>query len=258
MKKLSKFNIFTLAFAAIFFFAPLVGALEYAFRGVNGVGHSLINFQWIFQQDGFYTNLGMSLRLAAVTALLVMVLMVPTVVFLHLGGKKWRRIIEFVCLVPVVVPVVSLAIGAQISMPKWLQSTPYELCFFYVIVSMPYVYRAIDIGLQSVSLSTLVEASQSLGASGLTTLRLVIVPAIRSAVTGALFISIALSLGEYALASLLHFNTFPTWVTNVSQENILGSIALSVSTLIGAWVVLIIIAFLPKIRRKRKVVAHVN
>jgi len=142
-------------------------------------------------------------------------------------------------------------------MPKWLQSTPYELCFFYVIVSMPYVYRAVDIGLQSISLSTLVEASQSLGASGLTTLRLVIVPAIRSAVTGALFISIALSLGEYALASLLHFNTFPTWVTNVSQENILGSIALSVSTLIGAWVVLLLIVFLPKIRSLRKVSVNV-
>ena len=257
MRKLSKFNIFTLIFAAFFFIAPLLGAFGYALRGVNGAGHSLVNFRWIFQQQGFYTNLGVSLRLAAVTALLVMFLMVPTVVFLHLGGKRWRRLIEFVCLVPIVVPVVSLAIGAQISMPKWLQSTPYELCFFYVIVSMPYVYRAVDIGLQSISLSTLVEASQSLGASGLTTLRLVIVPAIRSAVTGALFISIALSLGEYALASLLHFNTFPTWVTNVSQENILGSIALSVSTLIGAWVVLLLIVFLPKIRSLRKVSVNV-
>ena len=186
-----------------------------------------------------------------------MALLVPTVVYLHLGGRKWRRVVEFFCLIPIVIPVVSLAIGAQVAMPKWLQSTSYELCFFYVIVAMPYVYRALDIGLQSIPLQTLVEASQSLGASWFTTLRRVILPAIASAMTGALFITIALTLGEYTLASLLHFRTFPTWVTNVSQENILGAVALSVATLVGAWLILLILAFIPKFKRNRKgVLAH--
>ena len=175
-------------------------------------------------------------------------LVVPTVVYVHLGGHRYRRLLEIVCLLPIVIPVVSLAIGAQVAMPKNLQSTSYELCFFYVVVALPYVYRSLDIGLQSVALSTLVEASQSLGADWFKTLTMVIIPAIRSSTTGALFITFALSLGEYTLAVLLHFHTFPTWATNISQENIYGSIAISVTTLGGAWILLIFVAFLPRIK----------
>jgi len=47
---------------------------------------------------------------------------------------------------------------------------------------------------------------------------------------------------------LLHFHTFPTWATNVSQQNIYGSIAISVTTLGGAWIFLIVIAFIPRIK----------
>jgi len=252
MKKYSPLTIISFVFAIIFFLSPLIAAGEYSFRGLNGVGHSLINYTWIIHQSGFYNNLAVSLRLALVTVMLVMVLLVPTVVYLHLGGRKWRRVVEFFCLIPIVIPVVSLAIGAQVAMPKWLQSASYELCFFYVIVAMPYVYRALDIGLQSIPLQTLVEASQSLGANWFTTLRRVILPAIASAMTGALFITIALTLGEYTLASLLHFRTFPTWVTNVSQENILGAVALSVATLVGAWLILLVLAFIPKFKRNRR------
>ena len=256
-RKFTAFDKVIIAFAAFFFIAPLIAAAEYSLRGYGDKGHTFANYSWIVHQLGFSPALLTSLRIAAITILIVLVLMVPTVVYVHLGGRRYRRLVEILCLLPIVIPVVSLAIGAQVAMPKSLQSTSYELCFFYVIVAMPYVYRALDIGLQSIPLQTLVEASQSLGASWFTTLRRVILPAIASAMTGALFITIALTLGEYTLASLLHFRTFPTWVTNVSQENILGAVALSVATLVGAWLILLILAFIPKFKRNRKgVLAH--
>jgi len=237
-----------IAFAGFFFIAPLIAAAEYSARGYGNKGHTLSNYSWIIHQLGFSPALWTSLRIAAITILIVLVLMVPTVVYVHLGGRKYRRLVEILCLLPIVIPVVSLAIGAQVAMPKSLQSTSYELCFFYVVVAMPYVYRTLDIGLQSVSLSTLVEASHSLGANWIKTLLMVIIPAIRSSTTGALFITFALSLGEYTLAVLLHFHTFPTWATNASQQNIYGSIAISVTTLGGAWILLILVAFLPRIK----------
>jgi putative spermidine/putrescine transport system permease protein len=236
------------AFAAFFFIAPLIAAAEYSTRGYGNKGHTFANYSWITHQLGFSAALLTSLRISVITILIVLVLVVPTVVYVHLGGRRYRRIVEIVCLLPIVIPVVSLAIGAQVAMPKNLQSTSYELCFFYVVVALPYVYRSLDIGLQSVSLGTLVEASQSLGADWLKTLTMVIIPAIRSSTTGALFITFALSLGEYTLAVLLHFHTFPTWATNISQENIYGSIAISVTTLGGAWILLVLVAFLPRIK----------
>ena len=237
-----------IAVTAFFFLAPLIAAAEYSARGYGNKGHTLSNYSWIVHEQGFWPALLTSMRISVLTVVLVMVLMVPTVVYIQLGGRKYRRLVEILCLLPIVIPVVSLAIGAQVAMPKFMQSTSYELCCFYVVVAMPYVYRTLDIGLQSVALTTLVEASQSLGASWTNTLTLVIIPAIRSSTMGALFITFALSLGEYTLAILLHFHTFPTWATNVSQENLYGSIAISVTTLGGAWILLILIAFAPRLK----------
>ena len=247
-RKFTWFDRTIIAFAAFFFIAPLIAAAEYSARGYGDKGHTFSNYTWIIHQFGFSPALWTSLRIAAITVVLVLVLMVPTVVYVQLGGRKYSRLVEVLCLLPIVIPVVSLAIGAQVSMPKSLQSTSYLLCCFYVVVAMPYVYRTLDIGLQSVALSTLVEASQSLGANWLKTLTLVIIPAIRSSTTGAIFISFALSLGEYTLAILLHFHTLPTWATDVSQQNLYGSVAISVTTLGGAWILLVLAAFAPRIK----------
>ena len=95
-------------------------------------------------------------------------------------------------------------------------------------------------------LVTLVEASRASGASMRQTLMFVIIPTIRSAVNGAIFLAIALSLGEFTLAILLHWDTFPTWIANVSQANVLGATSLSVLALVGAWLVVLVVAIAPK------------
>jgi putative spermidine/putrescine transport system permease protein len=156
---------------------------------------------------------------------------------------------------PLVVPVVSLAIGAQKAMPEFIQNSQYELAFFYVVISIPYTFQSLNVGLSSIPLKTLVEASRSLGASFTETIRLVILPAIRSAVNASLFLAITLSFGEFTLTSLLHWETFPVWITRVSQGNILGSIALSMFSLIGAWLLLTMVqsAQVIKARSKSKV-----
>ena len=56
----------------------------------------------------------------------------------------------------------------------------------------------------------------------------------------------SISLGEFTLAVLLHWDTFPTWIANVSQGNVLGAIALSVMALVGAWLVVLVVAIAPK------------
>jgi len=234
--------------AGFFFITPFLAAGEYSLRGYGGKGHTWANYAWIFKQLGFGPALFTSLRIAALSVALLLVLMIPTVVYVQLGGRRWARLVEILCLLPIVIPVVSLAIGAQVAMPKALQSTSYELCFFYVIICMPYVYRTLNTGLQAISLPTLVEASSSLGASGLKTLTLVIVPAISSATLGAVFITFAISMGEYALAVLLHFHTLPTWATNASQENLYGSVAISVGSLFSIWFLLVIFAYVPVIK----------
>ncbi len=237
--------------ALLMFVVPIYGATVYSFKGAGGKGHSWANYEWLIHQDGFYPALLTSLKLAVLAAILNLLIMVPTMVFLNLKGQRYKPIIDFLCILPLIIPVVSLAIGAQVAMPKILQNTQYELVFFFVIIALPYTYRALETSLQTVALKTLVEASRSLGASWTSTILRVIVPAIRSGITGALFLTFALSIGEYTITSLLHWETFPTWTVVAGQQNILGAIAISVFSFVGAIALLAIIALLPKRNTQR-------
>jgi putative spermidine/putrescine transport system permease protein len=237
--------------AFMIFVVPLYGASVFSFKGVGGKGHSWVNYQWLLHADGFYLNLFTSLKLAVLAGVLNLLLMVPTMVYLNLRGQKFKPLVDFLCILPLIIPVVSLAIGAQVAMPKILQNSQYELVFFFVIIALPYTYRALDTSLQTVALKTLVEASRSLGASWTRTITRVIVPAIRSGITGALFLTFALSIGEYTITSLLHWETFPTWTVVAAQQNILGAIAISVFSFVGAIVLLTAIALFSKKRVQR-------
>ncbi len=241
------------AFLSLLIFVfPLFAAATYSFRGEAGKGRSLANYRWLLEQDGFYPNLFASLKLAAIAGILSLLLMVPTMVFLNLKAQRFKPLIDFLCILPLIIPVVSLAIGAQVAMPEVIQNSEYELVFFFVIIALPYTYRAIDTSLQTVQLKTLVEASRSLGASWFATILRVIVPAIRSGILGALFLAFALGIGEYTITSLLHWETFPTWTVVAAQQNILGAIAISVFSFIGAIALLTLISLLSRRGTKRE------
>ena len=237
---------FTSFLAILIFVIPLFGAAQFSFKGSGGKGHSWVNYQWLLHQDGFYPSLLTSLKLSVLAGILNLLLMVPTMVYLNLKGERFKVLVDFLCILPLIIPVVSLAIGAQVAMPEFMQNTEYELVFFFVIISLPYTYRALDTSLQTVQLRTLVESSRSLGASWVRTIISVIVPSIRSGITGALFLTFALAIGEYTITSLLHWETFPTWTVVAGQQNILGAIAISVFSFIGAIALLTTIALFSK------------
>jgi putative spermidine/putrescine transport system permease protein len=229
--------------AAFFLFLPLIGATEFSMRDGGPDKHSFISYKWIFEQSGFKENLGITFQVTALAVILNLLIMVPTVTWLHISGQKYRRLVEVVTILPLIIPVVALATGAQTALPSFLHNTVLELSFMYVVIAMPYSYRALDIGLSGKPLNTYVAAARNLGASLYKVLVSVIMPSIWPSVLAALFLTVALSLGEFTLAQLLHWSTFPTWVSNVSQENILGATALSVGSLFFAWLLLFSFTF---------------
>jgi len=245
-------TIFVVSVLAILIFVlPLVAASEFSFRGAKGMGHSFTNYIWLIHQDGFSEHILTSLQLAVLSGLLNLILMVPTAVLLHLKLAKWRSLVEFICILPLIIPVVSLAIGAQVSMPKFIQNSQYELVCFFVIIALPFTYRALDAALSSIDIKTLVEASSSLGASWPGTIVRVIIPSIKGGITSALFLSFALAIGEFTITSLLHWDTFPTWAVVAAQQNILGAIALSVFSFVGAVLLMVLIALFSNRKRSK-------
>jgi len=221
-----------LVLAGLYFALPLYSGLRFA--GIS-------SFPSVAGQEGFSEAFTLSLRLAVITTVLTLVLMVPTVIWVHLRLPKVRRIMETITILPIVIPPVVLIVGVLQVSPAALKASPNLLALEYVILSMPFAYRALDAGLRALDLKTLVEASNSLGGGMGTTLWRIILPNLRTAVLSATVLTVALVLGEFTMASLDQYQTFPVWIVAFDQTSGPISVAASLAALVVTWVVLMLI-----------------
>ena len=120
-----------------------------------------------------------------------------------------------------------------------------------VILAMPFADRSIDAGVRAVDLKTLVEGSSSLGAGWPSTLWRVLLPNLRTAMLSATVLTVALVLGEYTMASLDLFQTFPVWIVNFEQSSGPVSVAASLLALFVTWLFLMAITSLGGRRASR-------
>lgn len=215
-----------------FIFIPLLSATEYSFKTNIKGQYTFANYRWVFDQPEFLHYIFRSVWLSALSVLVTLAFLIPLQTWLHITQSNWRRLVETVSLLPLIIPVVTLAIGAQVAMPMWVQDSVFELPFFYSMLSLPYTYRAIDIGLNSSPIKTFYEASRVNGGSWIKTIQWIVLPNIKNSVLAASALGFALCIGEFTLTSLLHWDTFPTWINDVSQDTVLGAITLSVISLV--------------------------
>ena len=235
--------------AAVYFLLPLWGALR--FSGISA-------FSGVISQSGFTTSLWLSVRLAIVTTLITLVLMVPTTVYVHLRLPRLRRVLDGVTILPIVIPPVVLIIGVLQVAPAALKESPYLLALEYVILSMPFAYRSIDAGLRALDLKTLTDASNNLGAGWITTLWRVILPNLTTALLSATVLTVALVLGEYTMATLDLYQTFPVWIVVNDQVRAQVSVAASLLALFVTWLVLMLITLIGTFQSRRRGLGEVN
>jgi len=229
--------------AAVYFLLPLLVAFRFA--GIKSFGS-------VLSQSGFTSSLGLSVRLAIVTTVIEIVLMLPTAIYIHLRLPGLRRLMEGITILPIVIPPVVLIVGVLQISPGALKNTPYLLALEYVILAMPFAYRAIDAGLRALDLKTIVEASNSLGAGWLNTLMRVLLPNLTTGVLAAVVLTVALVLGEYTMASLALYQTFPVWIYVNSQYSGQISVAASLLSLLVTWLFLMAITMIGTRRSRRK------
>jgi putative spermidine/putrescine transport system permease protein len=231
-----------LLIAAVYFLVPLLVAFRFA--GIKSFGS-------VISQSGFTSSLSLSVRLAVVTTVITIVLMLPTTVYVHLRLPRVRRLMEGITILPIVIPPVVLIVGVLQIAPGPLKNTPYLLSLEYVILAMPFAYRSIDAGLRAMDLKTIVEASNSLGANWVNTLLRVVLPNLTTALLSAVVLTVALVLGEYTMASLALYQTFPVWIYVNSQYSGQISVAASLLSLFVTWLFLMAIT-VAGTRRSRK------
>jgi putative spermidine/putrescine transport system permease protein len=231
-----------LIIAGLYFVIPLYAAFQ--FTGWNAFGQ-------VFSQVGFSDAIILSIKLAVITTVLTLVLMVPTTIYVHLRLPAIRPLLESITILPIVIPPVVLILGVLDISPANLKGTPYLLALVYVVLAMPFAYRTLDAGLRSLDLKTLVDASNSLGAGWPSTLWRVILPNLRTALLSATVLTVALVLGEFTIASLDQYQTFPVWIVNFDQTSGPVSVAASLFALFVTWIFLLAITMIGSRRARR-------
>jgi putative spermidine/putrescine transport system permease protein len=240
-----------LLIAGAYILIPLYAGLKFSFQGVTG-GFSDLAYTSIPSAPGFTAALALSFKLAIVTMVVSTILMVPTSIYVHLRMPRFRRVMDVVSVLPIVIPPIVLIVGVIGDYPLWAKSSPYLLSFMYVILSMPFVYRSLDAGLSAIDLKTLTEASRSLGGNWIKTMWQVILPNIRPALLSATVLTLALVFGEYTMASLDLWTTIPVWIAQfqVSSDGHV-QVAASMVGLIGTWILLILVVSLDRSQSRR-------
>jgi putative spermidine/putrescine transport system permease protein len=256
------FRWVVLVIVGIFFLTPLYAMVEFTTRKLDGSGRTLDVWKTLFnwseiQADypDLSTGIVYSLEQAALTAVLMLVLLVPTMVWVRLRLPGLRRTMEFICLLPLTIPAIVLVVGLA-PIYAWVVyffgSSSVTLVFAYVVLVLPYSYRALDAGLAAIDVKTLSEAARSLGAGWGTVLWRVVLPNIRSAVLSSAFLSVALVLGELTIASLLNRQNLQVAINLLSKVSTPLSTAVSLLALVLAFVLLFALSFVGSRRGSRK------
>jgi putative spermidine/putrescine transport system permease protein len=220
-----------------YFFLPLFSVFEFSLRAKKGV-YSFEAYRIAFQDPRFYESFGYSLVWAVLTILLSLLLIVPTAYWVHLKLKRLKPVVEFITLMPFVIPAVVMAFGLirlYGKPPLVLTGTPILLVVGYVTLSMPYMYRAVDTGLRAVDVRTLTEAAQSLGAGWGTILFRVIFPNLRVAILSGVFLTFAIVMGEFTFASLLVWPAFGPYMEEIGAMRAYTPQALAVVSFGLTW-----------------------
>ena len=210
--------------SAAYFFIPLYATLIFSLKK-NEVGTpccTLANYSWVIHNGDFWHTIKISFLLALETIVISLLLFVPTIYWVHLKVPKLRPVIAFFALIPFVVPPIVMVVGLLKFFkwsPDWFYGKPWGfLVGAYVILAFPYMYFSLDAGFRAIDVHTLTEASQSLGAKWGTTLLKVILPNIRAAALAASFLTLAIVMGEFTIANLSAFHTFPIFIQYVNES----------------------------------------
>ena len=259
-RRLNAFRYVVFTIFGLFFLLPLLAMVRFSLEGAKLGTWSVTAWKQIasYQGEGvppLLSSIEITLELAVITSVVTLVLLVPTMIWVRLRVQWLSRTVEFLSLLPLTIPAIVLVVGLG---PIYNQIQHYSLSalmlfWVYVILALPYAYRALAAGLSAIDVPTLSEAARSLGASWFTVMVRVIVPNMRPAVLNALLLTWSLVLGEFTIAFLLLYNNLPVELYSISRNTPNAGVIFSTSTaaLLFAFVLLLILSYAGRTRRGR-------
>ena len=234
---------------AVYFLFPIWAVLKFTLD-LPTQGWTLKAYIDTLKEPGVRNTFWLSVQIAFWTIMLSLVLMLWTVLWTTLKVRRAQPVVEFISILPYMVPPIAFVVGIagvfRPAFPSFI-ANPWCLVFFYTVLAMPFTYRTLDAGLRAIDVKTLTEASRArcrLARDDLASGH----PQHPSGVARCPFLTVAVVLGEYTIASLLLITTFSVQVAVVNQQEIFGGPALG---LLSMLVVALMFGVLGIFTRKR-------
>ena len=257
-RRLNAFRYVVFTVFGLFFLVPLLAMARFSLEGATLGTWSLTAWKQIASYQGtgvppLISSIEITLELAVITCAVMLVLLVPTMIWVRLRVRWLARTMEFLCLLPLTIPAIALVVGLGQIYNKLQHFSLSALMLFwvYVILALPYAYQALSAGLSAIDVETLSEAARSLGASWFTVMMRVIAPNMRQAILNALLLTASLVLGEFTIAFLLLYNNLQVELYSISRNTPNAGVLFSTSlaALLLTFVLLLILSYAGRRRR---------
>ena len=240
MKRAAAWSVLILGM--LYFILPLIGMVEFSLSMKRGI-YSLEAYRVVLADPRFRQTFSYSVFMALMTIVFGVLLVVPTAFWVRIKMPWLRPYVEFVTLLPLVIPAIVTVFGyiRLYNTSSWLPltgtitGTNLLLLFGYATLSLPYMYRAVDTGLRTIDVATLTEAAQSLGAGWVTILARVILPNVLVAVLSGAFVTFAIVMGEFTMAALLNRPAFGPYLQLMGANRAYEPSALATIAFVVTW-----------------------
>jgi putative spermidine/putrescine transport system permease protein len=226
----------------LYFIVPLIATFEFSLRMKRGE-YSFEAYRIVLADPRFRATFLYSTLVALAAIVVGALLVVPTAYWIQLRLRRLRPLIEFITLLPLVIPAIVIVFGyirmynssSLLPLTSTATGTNILLTIGYVTLALPYMYRAVDTGLRAIDVRTLTEAAQSLGAGWPRILFRVIFPNVRVAVLSGAFLTFAIVIGEFTLASLLNRPAFGPYLQLMGANRAYEPAALAIIAFAVTW-----------------------
>lgn len=247
-----------LVLGLLYFAVPLLGMVAFSLRMRRGE-LSFDAYAVVLRSPEFQATFGFSILMALATILTGVLLVVPTAYWVRLRVPRLRPLIEFVTLLPLVVPAIVIVYGyvrlyntgSVLPLTGSVAGTNLLLVAGYTMLALPYMYRAVDAGLAAIDIGTLTEAAQALGAGWATIIARIILPNVLLAVLSGAFLTFAIVIGEFTFSALLDRPAFGPFLQRLGQDRAYEPAALSVIAFAITWACMGLIQLVTRLQRFR-------
>jgi spermidine/putrescine transport system permease protein len=233
----------------LFLYLPIVILIIFSFND-----RELVSFPW----EGFTTRwyheflanetildaLWTSFFVAGITAVVATALAVPASIALVRRKFFGKGLVSGLLLAPLVIPLVVMGISLLILFNTiGIPLSPYTVAIGHVVIALPFAILTMVPRLERIP-PALEEASRDLGASAMTTFRLITFPLLLPALISAALISFTISFDEVVISSFVIGDqvTFPVYLYSQLRlpERLPSVIAVAVVILVTSVIVVVI------------------